>query len=395
MHCSLGRAQLRVSVSTDKAVYQYGETITLVGTLTNLADTTVMVGQDYQGPVGLVLFDNTGLPKSFILPTHWQYQYLPHMSYRSVFKIDGARLGLPNEERQHFLVCYFSWDVNGSSFSKRDSVMISQPVFYGGQLYVEYSVHTPPSEIQSLLDSMHATVVNSSTYSGTVSARWQTSGFILDSLVARYTGDSRLSAIRADRSILPPTTIAQTNQKPVFVWHSPAMYAVSSGIPITFRVSAYDPEGEPVTFTWKRDGVVARSGADTSYTTTFIGPYGEPHNVICIAADAEGLQDSVSFLFVVTDIQEHRAIPGKFSLVQNYPNPFNPSTTIGYSLSKTAVVTLGIYNVLGQEVALLVNGREEAGYYRVTWNASVPSGIHFYRLQAGEYVETKKMILLK
>ena len=88
-------------------------------------------------------------------------------------------------------------------------------------------------------------------------------------------------------------------------------------------------------------------------------------------------------------------IPTVFSVSQNYPNPFNASTMIDYSLPQTANVTLRIFNALGQEVALLVNERREAGYYQVTWNATVPSGIYFYRMQAGGFVETKKMILVR
>ena len=88
-------------------------------------------------------------------------------------------------------------------------------------------------------------------------------------------------------------------------------------------------------------------------------------------------------------------IPDAYSLSLNYPNPFNPSTTIRYDLPKAANVSLRIYNTLGQVVATLVDGRKEAGYYQVTWNANVPSGIYFYRLQAGNFVETKKMILLR
>jgi hypothetical protein len=88
--------------------------------------------------------------------------------------------------------------------------------------------------------------------------------------------------------------------------------------------------------------------------------------------------------------------PKEFFLAQNYPNPFNPHTTIIYSLPKAAAVSLRIFNALGQEVAALVNEQEGAGSYQVRWNAShVPSGVYFYRLRAGEYVGTKKMILLK
>lgn len=85
-----------------------------------------------------------------------------------------------------------------------------------------------------------------------------------------------------------------------------------------------------------------------------------------------------------------------FILWENYPNPFNPSTTIGYSLPKAAFVSLRIFNTLGEEVASLVSEHQEAGYHQTTWNSSnAPSGVYFYRLQAGDRVETKKMILLR
>jgi hypothetical protein len=392
-----GIAQLVVSVSTDKPTYQYGEAITLTGTLTNQADTAVMVGQDYQGPVGLVLFDNTSLPKSFILPTHWQYQYSPHMSYRSVFKIDGSRLGLPNKEGQHFLVCCFSWDVNGSSFSKRDSVMISQPVFYGGQLLLEYSVHTPPSEIQSLLDSMKATVISSQIYSETVAARWQISGFLLDSLVARYTGDSRLSAIVADRHISPPTTVALENHKPVLVSYSPRM--VETHLPnaaYKFLVRANDPDGDMLVYTWKLDRVTVQSSRDSTYTMIYTDPLKPPHTLNCVFSDPGGLKDSIMWSFDYNAVPgDPGSVPEKFSLDQNYPNPFNPSTTISYGLPTTSRVTIRVFNALGQEVAVLVDGEKQAGMYQVRWTAHVPSGVYFYKIQTARYSECRKMVVLR
>ena len=93
--------------------------------------------------------------------------------------------------------------------------------------------------------------------------------------------------------------------------------------------------------------------------------------------------------------EEGMGIAQQFILHQNYPNPFNPSTTIRYDLSKAANVSLKVFNTLGQLVATFVDEHAEAGFYHVEWNANVPSGIYFYRLQAGEYVETKKAILLK
>jgi hypothetical protein len=85
-----------------------------------------------------------------------------------------------------------------------------------------------------------------------------------------------------------------------------------------------------------------------------------------------------------------------FKLFQNYPNPFNPNTTIKFSLFKERYVTLKIYNILGQELAQLVSQKLNAGTYTTKWNASnCSSGIYFYRLQAGVYSETKKLVLLK
>ena len=93
---------------------------------------------------------------------------------------------------------------------------------------------------------------------------------------------------------------------------------------------------------------------------------------------------------------ELTVIPRIFVLLQNYPNPFNPTTTIEYVLPKSAEVLLTIYNLRGQEEARIVEGQRTGGYHRVTWDASnVSSGIYFYRLQAGDFVQTRKMVLLK
>jgi len=88
--------------------------------------------------------------------------------------------------------------------------------------------------------------------------------------------------------------------------------------------------------------------------------------------------------------------PKTFSLEQNYPNPFNPSTTICYALAHKTVVQLTVYNTLGQLVALLQNGEQEAGYHEVRFDGSgLSSGVYLYRMQAGSYVETKKLLLVR
>jgi mannose/cellobiose epimerase-like protein (N-acyl-D-glucosamine 2-epimerase family) len=87
-------------------------------------------------------------------------------------------------------------------------------------------------------------------------------------------------------------------------------------------------------------------------------------------------------------------VPGGYALKQNYPNPFNPSTQITFTLPAQTSVTLGVYDMLGREIAQLANGTLAAGEHSVTWNASgIPSGVYVYRIRAGVFTETKKLIL--
>jgi hypothetical protein len=94
--------------------------------------------------------------------------------------------------------------------------------------------------------------------------------------------------------------------------------------------------------------------------------------------------------------ESRRDIPRTLKLLQNYPNPFNPSTTIRYGFPSRSHVTLTVFNTLGQQVASLVDGDQEAGYHEVRFDGSgLASGVHFYRLTAGSYVQTRKLLLLR
>lgn len=85
-----------------------------------------------------------------------------------------------------------------------------------------------------------------------------------------------------------------------------------------------------------------------------------------------------------------------FNLQQNYPNPFNPTTTIAYTIPNDEHVTLKIYNTLGEEVAELVNEIKSAGIYQTNFNAeNLPSGIYIYKITAGKYTDSKKLLLVK
>jgi len=101
---------------------------------------------------------------------------------------------------------------------------------------------------------------------------------------------------------------------------------------------------------------------------------------------------------IVTGVKEQDTfdLPKNFSLSQNYPNPFNPVTEIRYTLPRDSYVKLEVYNIVGQKVTSLVDGKQKAGYKTVWWDAGyLSSGIYFYRLQAGDFVQTKKMVLLR
>jgi hypothetical protein len=106
---------------------------------------------------------------------------------------------------------------------------------------------------------------------------------------------------------------------------------------------------------------------------------------------------TIKYRQVATSVKEEESdMPTGFSLSQNYPNPFNPSTTIRFALPKSGRVELKVYNTLGQEVATLVNEEKVAGTYSAQWNASsVASGVYYYRMQAGEFTATQKMLLMK
>jgi len=104
---------------------------------------------------------------------------------------------------------------------------------------------------------------------------------------------------------------------------------------------------------------------------------------------------------VGVDDDAYGSLPSRFQLLQNHPNPFNPITTIGYTLPRRSTVKIDVYNLLGQRVKTLVDQEKPPGSYSVTWNGTdaageaVSTGVYFYLLRAGDYVETKKMVLLK
>jgi glucuronoarabinoxylan endo-1,4-beta-xylanase len=99
---------------------------------------------------------------------------------------------------------------------------------------------------------------------------------------------------------------------------------------------------------------------------------------------------------VETSVEKTNEIPTVYELNQNYPNPFNPSTVIKFSIPESGFVSLKVFNILGQEVANLLNESKEAGVYEVSFDASsLTTGMYIYRIQSGNFTATRKMVLIK
>ncbi|MBK8982102.1 MAG: T9SS type A sorting domain-containing protein [Ignavibacteria bacterium] len=154
-----------------------------------------------------------------------------------------------------------------------------------------------------------------------------------------------------------------------------------------------------------------RSFPDSSNSIGRIAP---TYNVAVMGVDIESLRPAadsppgspvyrfvkgaMDFVDGLTDIEPNSfaAIPERYSLSQNYPNPFNPTTKINFSIPKQGIVTLKVYDVLGKEVMTLVNEQKPAGNYSINFNAAnLSSGAYFYRIEAGEFRDIKRMIILK
>lgn len=115
------------------------------------------------------------------------------------------------------------------------------------------------------------------------------------------------------------------------------------------------------------------------------------------AVDFNGNEsESTSAIDIIVGVDDENAIPKKFALMQNYPNPFNPATIIAFDIPKETAVTIKLYDILGSELQTLVNSTKNPGHYEINFNAAgLSSGVYFYRIKAGDFFKTMKMMLQK
>ena len=155
-----------------------------------------------------------------------------------------------------------------------------------------------------------------------------------------------------------------------------------------------DPDGSIVGYSWKNDGSEIATGASPTVNLS-----AGTHTITLTVTDNGGAtaEDQVTITIESTaGVDDENQIPTKYALRQNHPNPFNPTTTIRYSIPQLGHVQLKVYDILGKEVATLVNEDKPVGHHRVEFDASdLMSGVYYYRLRCNGFVETKKLVLLR
>ncbi len=172
---------------------------------------------------------------------------------------------------------------------------------------------------------------------------------------------------------------------------------ITRGETIPFSVEAIDTSGLEVRVRWFVNGRFKIQRSSYLFTSAFGTPLPRVDTVKAVVTNGFYSTERIWFVHVeaLTDVKDELT-PYSFKLYQNYPNPFNPSTSISFNLPKSSYVSLNIYNVIGEKIAVLVDREMSKGTHSITFDASgLSSGIYFYKLSAGEYSDIKKMILAK
>ena len=178
---------------------------------------------------------------------------------------------------------------------------------------------------------------------------------------------------------------------------TPSSLTINIGDAVNFGLGSSHTVREVSQATWNANGTTSNGGFDLpNGGGTVVFNQAGTHYYVCVPHASLGMKGTIT-VNAATDVKTiSETIPENFILMQNYPNPFNPVTTISFSLPSKSFVSLKVFDALGREVATLANEELPAGNHSRQWNGgNMSSGIYFYRLQSGSFIETKKLILLK
>ena len=242
------------------------------------------------------------------------------------------------------------------------------------------------------------TISNISMTTGTAGITWRTSGDVVNiSKVRKYNSDNSTTSITDNGTYTDPSD-------------APLPVELSS---FTVLVNLNN-----VNLSWKTATEIDNSGFEVQRKTEsrepgswekvgFVLGHGNSNSPKEYSFVDKNLTEKAKFVYRLKQIDndgkyqyskevEVEVVPKQYMLYQNYPDPFNPSTTIKFDLPQASQVNLTVYNILGERVITLVNGMEEAGYHSIVFNAgNLASGTYIYKLQTPNFIQTKKMLVLK
>jgi len=230
------------------------------------------------------------------------------------------------------------------------------------------------------------------------SATWSSSGGTIES-TGKFVADSSSGQVEitvqdSESNLSKITHLYVTNEEQVLseIHISPDNVDISAGEVFEFTVSSKNQFNFPMEypFIWEA------TGGTIDVNGLFIAGESDGNYQVSVSDSSSSIIASADINILVGVESENENIPNNITLSQNYPNPFNPYTTINFSLPNKSFVSLKVYDVIGREIKTLVSGEKKPGYYNIQFGSEqLSSGIYFYKLEAGNFIETKKMILLK
>ncbi len=289
------------------------------------------------------------------------------------------------------LICLFASP--SFAYPQQDSLVDVFPLAVGNSWRYQFAYSHNNIEVGYYNDTGVAEVSVSDAFSHSDTTWW----ILQEHETYREWGDGQYGAYSksVDRTIQFNIIEAQTGQHPLSLTGTSFIFAYL-GNPTAYSAASYRYQA--------RDS--------SGYITVLVGPLAGSHATFVYQQGVGLSSDTVYQRYddagsdfwaanllssTVTGVNdENIALPRECRLYQNYPNPFNPSTNIGFSLPARSRILLRVFDLLGREVATLVNEEKPAGEYTVQWNAqSMPSGVYFYRIHAGTFTATKKVLLLR